>query len=521
MLKPQTVPPGSHVRLEKVIWTDSFSVGVSELDEQHKKLIGMINQLSDTHAGDSAERSRKFHEILSSMFDYTQIHFKTEESYLHDIAYPQSEAHQKEHASFVEKMATFSLTALDGTHEPADVHQYLKEWLLSHILKSDMQYRHFTEEKTVKSEKTIGARHGILIIDDDAAILSGIAECLHPHYQIQTAALGKNGLDLACASPQPDLILLDVELPDIHGYAVCTALKANPLTAQIPVIFMSSHSDAFDVSHGLELGAVDYVTKPVAPPILLARMQTHLRLREAHNTLKNQNTQLEELVNKRTQELLHSQDLTIFALGSIAETRDNETGNHIYRTSAYVEVMARRLAAQSSWQNSMTATDWELIWKSAPLHDIGKVGIPDNVLLKPGKLTPDEFDIMKGHSLLGYNAIRAAESRSHSDDSVLRVAAEIAYTHHERWDGKGYPQGLSGSDIPLSGRLMSLADVYDALISKRVYKPAFPHAEAVQIIREGRGSQFDPEIVDIFLELSDQFNDIALRFSDHNASYAS
>ncbi|MCX7167877.1 MAG: two-component system response regulator [Rhodocyclales bacterium] len=361
----------------------------------------------------------------------------------------------------------------------------------------------------------------ILLIDDDPVVLEALNECLRPNYQTRIATRGKKGLELARMQPPPDLILLDVELPDVRGYAVCAALKQDLLTASIPVMFLSSHTDVGDITHGLELGAVDYVSKPVAPPILLARVQTHLRLREAHECLQDQNIHLESLVSKRTHdleartlELQRSQDLTIFALGSIAETRDNETGNHIFRTSAYVEVMARRLAAQSSRHDAMAAHEWEMIWKSAPLHDIGKVGIPDHILMKPGKLTNEEFEVMKRHPTLGRDAIRSAEIRVKSEGSFLRVAAEIAYGHHERWDGKGYPQGVGGEEIPLSARLMALADVYDALISKRVYKPAMPHAKAVEIIREGRGSHFDPEVLDAFLARTDEFQKIAMCFSD-------
>ena len=362
----------------------------------------------------------------------------------------------------------------------------------------------------------------ILLIDDDPAALEALNECLRPHYQTRIATRGQKGLELARLQPQPDLILLDVELPDMKGYTVCSALKQDMLTAQIPVMFLSSHTDVFDITRGLQLGAVDYVTKPVAPPILLARVQTHLRLREATDWLRDQNAHLETLVSRRTRdleartlELQHSQDLTIFALGSIAETRDNETCNHIYRTSAYVEVMARHLAVRASRRHETVAMrDWEMIWKSAPLHDIGKVGIPDNILLKPGKLTTEEFEVMKRHTVLGRDAIRVAEIRVKSEGSFLRVASEIAYGHHERWDGAGYPQGIGGEDIPLSARLMALADVYDALVSKRVYKPPMTHATAVEIIREGRGSHFDPEVLDVFLEAADAFKDITLRYSD-------
>lgn len=363
----------------------------------------------------------------------------------------------------------------------------------------------------------------ILLVDDDPAVLETLNECLQPHYQTRIATRGQKGLDLARMAPRPDLILLDVELPDMKGYSVCAALKQDPLTAAIPVMFLSSHTNVGDITRGLELGAIDYVSKPVAPPILLARVQTHLRLREARDLLLDQNAHLEILVSRRTRdleartlELESSQDFTIYLAGSIAEKRDPETGGHIERTSAYVKAMTRHLATQSSRQDGISEREWEMIWKSAPLHDIGKVGIPDEILLKPGKLTPAQFEVMKHHAKIGYDAIRKAEARVKSAGSFLRVAAEIAYSHHEHWDGSGYPQGLSGCAIPLSARLMALADVYDALISERVYKKALPHATAVEIIREGRGSHFDPEVLDVFLELKDEFDAIALRFRDQS-----
>jgi putative two-component system response regulator len=354
----------------------------------------------------------------------------------------------------------------------------------------------------------------ILLIDDDPAVLGVLKECLRPHYRIRIATSGQKGIELASMLPLPALVLLDVKLPDMPGYEVCSTLKQDLLTAGIPVMFLSNHTDVVNITRGLELGAVDYVSKPVAPPILLARVQTHLRLRD-------QSVHLEHLVKERTQdlqakaaELALSQDLTIVALGSIAETRDNETGNHIQRTRAYVKIMAERLATQAPYRDTITPQQWELIWKSAPLHDLGKVGIPDHILLKPGKLTVAEFEIMKHHPKIGRDALRSAERRANAEESILRVAAEIAYSHHERWDGSGYPEGISGENIPLSARLMALADVYDALISKRVYKAAFTHAAAVAMIQEERGRHFDPQIVDCFMENVDEFHLIASTFSD-------
>jgi putative two-component system response regulator len=364
-------------------------------------------------------------------------------------------------------------------------------------------------------------RRNILLVDDDPVVLEVINECLQPYYQTRIAMRGAKALELARLHPLPDLVLLDVDLPDMQGYEVCTELKNDPLSAQIPVIFLSSHSDVGDITRGLGLGAVDYVTKPVAPPILLARVQTHLRLREARDLLQDQNAHLEHLVSKRTRdletkttELQSSQDLTIVALGSIAETRDNETGNHIHRTRAYVEVLARLLGKTAKFSAIARTKDWEMIWKFAPLHDIGKVGIPDSILLKPGSLTAEEFNVMKRHTVLGRDALRLAEDRVDMYGAFFRIAMEIAYSHHERWNGSGYPEGLSGEAIPLAARLMAVADVYDALISKRVYKEAMPHETAVDIICGESGKHFDPRVVDCFIEAADEFRIIASRFSD-------
>lgn len=361
----------------------------------------------------------------------------------------------------------------------------------------------------------------ILLVDDDPLALGILTQCLRPQYQVRLATLGRKGLELARLQPLPDLILLDVKLPDMHGYDICQALKQDALTRDIPLIFLTSHTDVGNITQGFELGAVDYVSKPVAPPVLLARVKTHLRLREAGELLRDQNLHLESLVNERTRdlqartiELQLSQDLAIVALGSIAETRDNETGNHIHRTRAYVKVLAMRLALLPRYQASHTAEQWAMIWKSAPLHDIGKVGMPDHILLKPGKLSPEEFEVMKGHAVIGRDAIQTAETRMGSADSFLGVAKEIAYSHHERWDGTGYPNRLGEEAIPLAGRIMALADVYDALISRRVYKPAMPHAQAVEIVRDGRGSHFDPSLVDCFLEDREEFHEIATRYND-------
>ncbi|BBN89309.1 response regulator [Azospira sp. I09] len=354
----------------------------------------------------------------------------------------------------------------------------------------------------------------ILVVDDTPDNLTLMAELLQDRYAIKVANNGERALRVAAGTPPPDLILLDIMMPDMDGLEVARRLRADPATRDIPFIFLTARSQIEDERHGFELGAVDYITKPVSPPILLARVHTHLTLKAAKDFLKDQNAYLESEVQRRTQEVSMIQDVTIMAMASLAETRDNETGNHIRRTQNYVRILARQLQGHPRFAAFLSDANIELLYKSAPLHDIGKMGIPDRILLKPGKLTPEEFEIMKTHTTLGRDAILHAEVRLNSPNTFLRFARDIAYAHQEKWDGSGYPLGLRGDEIPVAARLMAVADVYDALISRRVYKPPFPHEQAVQIISEGRGKHFDPDMVDAFLQVAEDFRSIAATFAD-------
>ncbi len=354
----------------------------------------------------------------------------------------------------------------------------------------------------------------ILVVDDTPDNLTLMAELLQDRYAIKVANNGERALRVAAGTPPPDLILLDIMMPDMDGLEVARRLRADPATRYIPFIFLTARSQIEDERQGFELGAVDYITKPVSPPILLARVHTHLTLKAAKDFLKDQNAYLESEVQRRTQEVSMIQDVTIMAMASLAETRDNETGNHIRRTQNYVRILARQLQGHPRFAAFLSDANIELLYKSAPLHDIGKVGIPDRILLKPGKLTPEEFEIMKTHTTLGRDAILHAEVRLNSPNTFLRFARDIAYAHQEKWDGSGYPLGLRGDEIPVAARLMAVADVYDALISRRVYKPPFPHEQAVQIISEGRGKHFDPDMVDAFLQVAEDFRSIAATFAD-------
>lgn len=356
----------------------------------------------------------------------------------------------------------------------------------------------------------------ILIVDDSQANIRIIGDILANDYQVRAANSGDKALRIAKKMPAPDLILLDVQMPDMDGYAVLNELRAEQSTADIPVIFVTAMDEVDDEEYGLSLGAVDYITKPVRPAILLARLRTHLELKSARDHLKSQNLDLESEVQRRVQESNLIRDISMKALSSLAKTRDNETGNHILRTQRYVELLARYLAGNPAYADQLDDRQIEFMVKAAPLHDIGKVGIPDAILLKPARLTPEEFAVMKTHAQLGADALRSctAELNVHGELDFLNMAIEIANFHHEHWDGSGYPLGLSGDAIPLSGRLMALADVFDALISRRVYKPAFSYDEAIRMIREGSGTHFDPNVVEAFDAMKDQFIEVADKYRD-------
>ena len=354
----------------------------------------------------------------------------------------------------------------------------------------------------------------ILVVDDTPDNLSLMRELLRKDYQVQLANGGERALKLAAMQPQPDLILLDIMMPVMDGYEVCRRLKADAATRDIPVVFLTAKADVEDEKRGLELGAVDYITKPISPPVVLARVKIHLALKAHADFLRDKSDFLEAEVSKRTREVLAIQDVTILAMATLAETRDLDTGNHIRRTQHYVKALAEKLRTHPRFAAVLTDNYIQMLFKSAPLHDIGKVGIPDRILLKPGRLTPEEFEIMKTHTTLGRDAIEHAEIQLGMPVEFLSTAKEIALSHQEKWDGSGYPQGLAGEAIPLSARLMAVADVYDALISRRVYKNSVPHEQAVAIIQEGRGVHFDPDITDAFVELQETFHAIAARFAD-------
>jgi putative two-component system response regulator len=337
---------------------------------------------------------------------------------------------------------------------------------------------------------------------------------------VYTKILTPSALKIAATHPQPDLILLDIMMPGMDGYEVCQHLKSDPATRDIPIIFLTAKAEVEDEKKGLELGAVDYITKPISPPIVMARVATQLALKASADFLRDKADYLEIEVGKRTREVMAIQDVTILAMASLAETRDSDTGNHIRRTQHYIKALAEKLKTHPRFSAFLTDYNIAILFKSAPLHDIGKVGIPDRILLKPGKFEPEEFEIMKSHPALGRDAIQSAEDQLGMKVEFLTMAKEIAYGHQEKWDGGGYPEGQAGDAIPISARLMAVADVYDALISRRVYKEGMPHEKAVQIIAASKGTHFDPDIVDAFMQLTEDFQAIARRFADSDSDMA-
>ena len=373
-----------------------------------------------------------------------------------------------------------------------------------------------------------GGAARILIVDDDPVVAGMLGVTLSAAgYQVVEANSGEEALHLLAdpdKGPLPDIVFLDVEMWNgIDGFEVCRQLKAGPATRHIPVIFLTARSDAAYEQLGFALGAVDYITKPISPPIVNARVRTHLALKAAADFLQDRNAYLEQEVARRTEEVRHrtedlriSQEVTMVALASLAETRDNETGNHILRTQHYVLALAKHLHGHERFAAALSEEFVDRLFKAAPLHDIGKVGIPDRILLKPGRLDAGEFEIMKTHTTLGRDAIRNAQRRVGVRVPLLDTAEEIALSHQEKWDGSGYPQGLAGEAIPLSARLMAVADVYDALISRRVYKAPMPHEQATEIIVAGRSRHFDPDIADAFVVLQAEFHLISTRFDDRD-----
>jgi len=353
----------------------------------------------------------------------------------------------------------------------------------------------------------------VLVVDDAPANLSLLAGLLNKSHRVKLAPSGAKALALARRAA-PDLILLDVMMPEMDGYEVCRRLKADPLTRHIPVLFLTAMSQPEDEAKGFEVGAADFIQKPISPAIVQARVRTHLQIKTYQDQLTERNVWLQSELSQRMAQVDQLREATLHVMVSFAEFRDEETGNHVKRTQEYVRTLAQHLYECGAHLDVLNPSSIEHIAKSAPLHDIGKVAIPDHILLKPGRLDADELVIMRQHAMHGWEMLHRAAHRMGDQEGFLHHAKDISRYHHEKWDGSGYPDGLAGGQIPLSARLMAVADVYDALISRRPYKEPMSHERAVDFILQGRGTHFDPEIVQAFEDTLPQFVRIARTWSD-------
>lgn len=344
----------------------------------------------------------------------------------------------------------------------------------------------------------------ILIVDDTTANLKVLSEMLkNQGFKARAVPSGRLAIQAAINNP-PDLILLDINMPEMNGYEVCKILKENDKLKEIPVIFISALTETLDKVKAFCVGGVDYITKPFQFEEVKARVETHLKLSKFQMELERKNINLKEIVSQQVQDISNLQMTTIFAMAKLAQSRDDDTGKHLERVQLFCKLLAEQLGQSLKYKNSINEEFIENIINASPLHDIGKVGIPDNILLKPGKLSIEEFEIMKTHAMIGAETLEEVKSRYPKNDFIT-MGIDIARYHHEKWNGSGYPMGLIGEQIPLCARIMAVVDVYDALKSKRVYKPAFSHRDSCEIIYKGNGVHFDPDLVQAFKEIEEQF----------------
>jgi putative two-component system response regulator len=358
----------------------------------------------------------------------------------------------------------------------------------------------------------------IMIVDDEPAnlqVLSGILK--EKGYKVRPASSGRQALQ-AAQIELPDLVLLDINMPEMNGYEICKRLKNDIKLWNIPVIFISALNETLDKIKAFSVGGVDYVTKPFNYEEVQSRVDTHLKLHFLQLDLESYNNRLEDLVMTQVKEISESQMATIFALAELAESRDDDTGKHLERVQIFCKLLCLELAEKPEYKNEINPYFIKELYHASPLHDIGKVAIPDNILLKQGKLTPEEFETMKKHTVFGSKTLQRVHMK-YPNNSFINMGIDIAHYHHEKWDGSGYPERLKGTDIPLCARIMTVADVYDALRSRRCYKKAFSHEESYKIIIDGEGAQFDPEVIRSFQEVEKQFNEITENMNEKNGDH--
>jgi len=347
----------------------------------------------------------------------------------------------------------------------------------------------------------------IFVVDDNTINLMTADKTLSDFYNVVTFASASTMFDFL-KNTIPDLILLDIMMPDIDGFETLRRLRADTYYAGIPVIFLTSKNDAATEALGFEMGVIDFISKPFSGPVLLNRIKTHLQIEEIISERTAMISKQTDMLKQRTEQLLRLQNSMTTVLAGMVENRDKLTGEHITRTTGYIKILIDAMVERKIYIDEMKDWDFEVVISSARMHDLGKIAVTDLILNKPEKLTEDEFQIIKTHASEGEKIIGDIIKES-GDEAFLHNARLFAGYHHERWDGKGYPRGLKGNDIPLQGRIMAIADVYDALVSERSYKKAFAHEKAVEIILNSKGTQFDPQIVDVFYEVNSLFKKVS------------
>ncbi|MDF2614568.1 MAG: rpfG3 [Clostridia bacterium] len=343
----------------------------------------------------------------------------------------------------------------------------------------------------------------ILVVDDNVVNLKLAEQTLKPLYKVTLLISGTQALKFL-SKTKPNLILLDINMPEMDGYEIFKKIKENPETSKIPIIFLTAQTDSESELHGLYLGAVDFIAKPFISEIMLSRIKMHLELEEYHQSL-------EALVEEKTQMIEKLQDVIVISLAELVECRDGETGGHVKRTAKYLQALVEAMDENNVYRDVLSKQYIKDILRAAPLHDIGKIGISDDTLLKQSSLDEEEFEYMKKHTTLGGKTLQKAIDEA-GNESFLYIARDMALSHHEKWDGSGYPRGLKQEEIPLCGRIMAVADVYDALISRRSYKQPFTYEAAAEMIIKGKGLQFDPCVVEVFEKVRDKFERIASRY---------
>ena len=348
-------------------------------------------------------------------------------------------------------------------------------------------------------------RKKVILVDDNPINLKLARNTLMGKYDVFTVPSAEKLFQLL-EKTLPDIVLLDVMMPGISGYDAIKVLKENPRTADIPVIFLTSKNDTNSELEGFTRGAVDYVSKPFSPQLLLKRVDVHVLVESQKKELQHINENLQQIVDEKTEAVLELQNAVLKTMSNLVEYRDDVTGGHVERAEHFLKLFVQAMIDKRVYHDVLETWDIKLFLQSAQLHDVGKIAIRDNILMKPGPLTADEFTEMKKHTTFGEKVIEKIQ-QSARESVFLSHAKIMAGTHHEKWDGSGYPRGIAGSNIPLQGRLMALVDVYDALVSERPYKKAFPPEKAIQIVKEGSGTQFDPNLVEVFISASQGFQE--------------